>query len=261
MKLTRDSITLTVGAIASVSTGFVSGFNLFPWLSIGAQHAISLISFGSGLLLLFLKSSPLPVSPEGHAKEVQEHNEAVAEAVQKVRELAKAPPIPPVVPVLLLCLFLTSSMAFAQIGEEPLAWQPEYRPLAAGISDALIGIQAGGTIYQDVKTWRAGDRKPTYRSGCSIGIALALTQTLTRVFPEMRPDGSNTQSGFSSHSSALASLSGWRFEFGVPIAAMGGLLRDSANKHHLWGPGQAKDIPLGWAIGAGAQALCTAVIR
>ncbi len=160
--------------------------------------------------------------------------------------------------IFLLCCCASAS---AQTGTEPLAWAPEHRALADGISSALVGVQAAGTVYQDVKTWREGDHKPMFRSGCSIGLALAVTQTLTRVFPEMRPDGSNTQSGFSSHSSALASLSGWRFEFGIPIAVMGGLLRDSANKHHLWGPGQAKDIPLGWAIGAASQALCSAVIR
>ncbi len=161
----------------------------------------------------------------------------------------------------LVFLLLSCASLSAQVGTEPLAWAPEHRALADGISNALIGIQAAGTVYQDVKTWRDGDHKPTYRSGCSIGLALAITETLKRAFPEIRPDGSDEKSGFSGHSAATAALSGWRFEFGVPIASMAGLLRASANKHHLWGPGQSKDIPLGWAIGAGAQALCSAVIR
>lgn len=98
MTITRDSITLTVGAIASVSAGFVSAFHLFPWLSVDAQHTISLVAFGCGSLAAYLKTSPLPVSPEGHVAEVKAHNAAVDQAVTEVQVLARTPPIPPVTP-------------------------------------------------------------------------------------------------------------------------------------------------------------------
>ena len=165
-------------------------------------------------------------------------------------------------PVIILLLAFASPV-FAQVRTEPLAWEPEHRDLAAGISNALVGVQVAGTIYQDVSTWRGGDRKPTYRSGCAIGLALAMSETLKRAFPEIRPDGSDDKSWPSGHSAAGAALSGWRFEFGVPLGAMIGLFRDAANVHHLWVPVTRKvpDIPMGWFLGAGAQALCSALIR
>jgi hypothetical protein len=164
---------------------------------------------------------------------------------------------------LVVALLLVATSAAAQVGTEPLAWQPQHRALADGISSALVGVQAAGTVYRDVQTWRAGDHTPTFRSGCAIAVALAVTETLKRTFPEVRPDGSDTKSWPSGHAASSMALSGWSFEFGIPFSAMTGLLRDAANLHHVGFPVTRKvpDIPMGWMIGALAQAGCRALIR
>lgn len=165
--------------------------------------------------------------------------------------------------VVVVLLVIGAIPLTAQVGTEPLAWQPHHRALADGISSALVGVQVGATIWRDVTTWRDGDRKPTFRSGCAVAIALTLTETLKRTLPELRPDGSDTKSWPSGHAATSAALSGWSFEFGIPLSAMTGLFRDAANLHHLGVPVTRKipDIPMGWAIGAAAQAACHAVIR
>lgn len=162
-----------------------------------------------------------------------------------------------------LVVLSLSAVCQAQVGTEPLAWSPDHRALADGISSALVGVQAGATIWYDAKAWRAGDRKPTFRSVCAIAVALATTETLKRTFPEVRPDGSDDKSWPSGHSAASMALSGWHLEFGVPLSIFTGFLRDAANLHHVWLPVTRKvpDIPMGWIIGSVAQAACSALFR
>lgn len=236
-----------------------------------AQHGWADIvtpGFFAGLLIQIASAiTALFVGAPGAAAELDHANRRADVATERATEAEAKPTVTiisrpgPGTAALLLVLLLLPASAGAQVGTEPLAWQPQNRPLADGISTALVGIQAGATVVHDVKTWRDGDRKPTFRSGCSIAVALATTESLKRIFPETRPDGSDNLSGFSGHSASTAALSGWNFTFGIPISVATGFFRADANKHHMWGPGQSKDIPIGWAIGAGAQLLCSALIR
>jgi len=159
-----------------------------------------------------------------------------------------------------VCLVVSvASSALAQVGTEPLAWEPEHRALAEGLSNALIGVQVAGSVIYDVKAWKKGDYAPAFRSGCSIVLAVGLSELLKRAVHEERPDGSDNRSWPSGHSASSMALSGWNFTFGVPVSVMTGFLRNNANKHHL--VSSKKDIPWGWALGAGAQAACSALIR
>ncbi len=94
--LTRDSAILTIGAIASAASALVGAFELFPWIPLHVQHIIAVIAFITTPILTFLKSSPLPVSPEGHQQEVIKHIEAVVEARKELGALQSSPPVPPV---------------------------------------------------------------------------------------------------------------------------------------------------------------------
>lgn len=161
----------------------------------------------------------------------------------------------------LVVVSLLATSAAAQVGTEPTAWTPEHRALAGYLGDALLDAQIAATVVTDWRAWRTGDHVTAYRAGCSFAVALLATESLKRVILETRPDGSDRFSNPSGHSATTAALSGWNFSFGIPIAVFTGLSRANANKHHLWGPGGAKDIPIGWAIGAAAQAACHAVIH
>jgi len=151
--------------------------------------------------------------------------------------------------------------AQAQVGTEPTAWAPEHRALAGRLGDAAVVGQAAGAGWTAYQAWRAGDHKVAYRTGCSLLVALATTETTKRLTHEWRPDGSDQLSQPSGHSAALAALSGWNYSFGISIGVFGGLSRANANKHHLWNKQLLSDIPLGWGIGALSQAGCRALIR
>jgi hypothetical protein len=160
-----------------------------------------------------------------------------------------------------------SSVA-AQVGTEPTAWAPEHREFANQLGNLAVAGQAAGATWDAVKAWRAGDHRVAFRYGCSLGLAMATTETLKRLTHEMRPDGSDDLSSPSGHSAAGAALSGasgaysgWSWSFSVPIAVFAGLSRANANKHHLWNKKLASDIPFGWGVGAASQALCSALIR
>jgi membrane-associated phospholipid phosphatase len=162
-----------------------------------------------------------------------------------------------------------AQMALAQVGEEPTAWAPDHRALADGIGTALVGVQAAAETVESVRAWRDGDHKPAWVNLCA-GVAAVLTsEGLKRVVHEMRPDGSDKLSWPSGHSMTLAALAGnstrrfgWGFSFSIPVAAMGGVSRAWANKHHLVG-GDMKvgDVTSGLAIGALERWMCTVVMR
>ena len=163
--------------------------------------------------------------------------------------------------IVMLALVMTASAVSAQVGTEPLAWAPEHRALADGLGAAAVAAQAAGATWYSVKAWRAGDHAPAYRNLCAALLTEASVESLKRVIHETRPDGSDNLSNPSGHSGMLAALSGWSFSVSIPITVFGALSRADANKHHLWGPRGAKDIPIGLAIGAGAQAACHAFIH
>lgn len=155
--------------------------------------------------------------------------------------------------ILLLC---SASLATAQVGTEPLAWAPEHRSLADGLSTGILAADAGAAAFQAIKDWRAGEHKTAWRLACSGGLAFGTATALKYAIHEDRPNGVDARSFPSGHSALASALSGWNFTVGVPAAALVGILRVNANWHHLY-----KDVMPGWAIGAGAQAACSALIR
>lgn len=154
-----------------------------------------------------------------------------------------------------LLFVLLPVSAFAQIGTEPMAWSEANRQTAYTISNWTLGAQVGASSFVAVKDWREGNHKTAYRTACSIGVAIGVATPLKYLVHEPRPNGLDNQSWPSGHAASSAALSGWNFTFGIPLAAMTGILRVNANYHHT------KDVVSGWAIGAGAQALCSALIR
>lgn len=98
MTLTRDSVILTVGSIGSAATALVGAFGIFPWIPIHVQHTIAIVAFITTPILTFLKSSPLPVSMQGHVEEVKAHNVAVLEARLEGKPASPIIPIPPLPP-------------------------------------------------------------------------------------------------------------------------------------------------------------------
>lgn len=95
MTLTRDSVILTVGAIGSAATALVGAFGIFPWIPEHVQHTIAIVAFITTPILTFLKSSPLPVSFQGHVEEVKAHNAAALEAYIEGKPAPPFIPIPP----------------------------------------------------------------------------------------------------------------------------------------------------------------------
>src|SRR4029079_17271566 len=102
----------------------------------------------------------------------------------------------------------------------------------------------------------AGEHRTAWRALCSGGMAFGAAEGLKALIHEDRPNGFDNKSFPSQHAAISAALSGWNFTFGVPVAAFVGILRSNANWHHLY-----KDVMPGWAIGAGAQSACAALIR
>jgi hypothetical protein len=156
----------------------------------------------------------------------------------------------------LILTLLLPATASAQVGTEPLAWAPEHRALADALGTIAVSGQATGAAVTSWRAWRAGDHKPAFRVGCSIGLAMLTTESLKRLVHEVRPDGTDDKSWPSGHSAAGAALSGWNFSIGFPLGAFIGLSRVNANRHHL-----VKDVLPGLAFGAASQAVCSAVFR
>ncbi len=97
MTFTRDSVIWWIGIIGSL-VGIVlaqaDALGLPPHWKVILTVGLSFIGTVSGKLA----TSPLQISPDGHAAEVVAHNEAIEKAVTEVQVLAKTPPIPPVTP-------------------------------------------------------------------------------------------------------------------------------------------------------------------
>jgi membrane-associated phospholipid phosphatase len=118
--------------------------------------------------------------------------------------------------------------------------------------DALVVAAFGVPAVQ-------GDWEGAWQAGGSIGVAAGVTYGLKQAFPERRPDGSDTKSFPSGHTSmsfaAAATLQnryGWKV--GVPaqiVAAFVGLSRVEARKHHV------HDVLVGAAIGEASGFLIT----
>jgi hypothetical protein len=62
--MTRDSILWTLGMIGAVVIGLAANFDAFPWISVTAQHWISLAAFVAGIISAKLATSPLPSKRE-----------------------------------------------------------------------------------------------------------------------------------------------------------------------------------------------------
>jgi membrane-associated phospholipid phosphatase len=155
-----------------------------------------------------------------------------------------------------LALLFMAHAASAQVGTEPLAWAPDNRPTADAISTIGVIGQSSASAISAYKAWKAGDHRPMWRTLCSGGLGGGTAFVLKSLIREERPNGVDDHSFPSGHSAVAAALSGWNFTVGVPLAALVGILRVNANWHHLY-----KDVMPGWAIGAGAQVACSALIR
>jgi hypothetical protein len=66
MNLTRDDILWTLSIIGGVAVGLSASFNLFPWISPGWQHGISLVAFLYATVSGKMATSPLPGDPAKH---------------------------------------------------------------------------------------------------------------------------------------------------------------------------------------------------
>jgi membrane-associated phospholipid phosphatase len=240
----RDSVVWVIVLIGGAASYITSHFDKFPWIPASAQGIVEMFSVLAVGVGGKFGMSALDLSAEGKAKFATEANKSNTPTT-----------LPPTAAAFLLVLLLPAT-AGAQVGTEPTAWTAAHRSLADGISSALVGVQAGATVTEDWRLWKGGEHTPTYRAGCSIALAVGVSEILKRLVHETRPDGSGDDSWPSGHSAALMALSGWNFTFGVPVAVAGGLLRSNANRHHLF-----KDVVPGFMIGAGAQAACSALIR
>lgn len=103
------------------------------------------------------------------------------------------------------------------------------------------------------------DEQGALQAGASVGAAVLTTQGLKRLFPEVRPDGSNNRSFPSGHTSiafsAAASILERRGQSeGIPafaLASFVGIARVEANKHFWY------DAAAGAAIGSVSGLLIT----
>lgn len=58
--MTRDDLKWWIGIVGGAAAGVAANFNLFPWMSPGWQHAVSLISFACAIISGKMATSPLP---------------------------------------------------------------------------------------------------------------------------------------------------------------------------------------------------------
>ena len=104
-----------------------------------------------------------------------------------------------------------------------------------------------------------GDGKGALQAGLSVGAAYAVSTGLKEIFPETRPDGSDTRSFPSGHTAAAfgAATSIWERRGageGIPavaLAAFVGVARVKADKHHWY------DVVAGAAVGTASGLLLT----
>lgn len=118
--------------------------------------------------------------------------------------------------------------------------------------DVLVGVALGLPVVR-------GDTSGALEGAGSMGAAFLVTEGLKETFPERRPDGSDTKSFPSGHTSVafaaaatLQNRDGWRI--GIPaqaVAALVGFSRVEARKHHWY------DVVTGAAIGEASGFLIT----
>jgi hypothetical protein len=89
MKLTRDSLILTLTIIAASATVPLAHFDKIPWLTQSVQQTVELVAAAAGIVAGILRTSPLNISLEGHVKEQQAKTEVFR------AEAAAAPYVPP----------------------------------------------------------------------------------------------------------------------------------------------------------------------
>lgn len=144
-----------------------------------------------------------------------------------------------------VCVLLCSVSASAE--PTPLKW-PNHQQLARWMSDAGVTFNIGASVWTAARA-----ENPKRALGCEalkLGFTIGLAETVKRVVNRQRPDGSDDMSFYSEHSAVVASMSGYRYEVGIPVAVMTGLLRGAANKHF------ATDIGVGLAAGFAASTIC-----
>lgn len=95
---TRDSIVWMIGLIGGAAVGLSGALGLFPWITPPWQHGIAIVAFLWSSYSGKMSTSPQPISPEGHAKEVEEHQAALVDSIKGIVTLADHAPLPPVAP-------------------------------------------------------------------------------------------------------------------------------------------------------------------
>jgi len=129
-----------------------------------------------------------------------------------------------------------------------LAQSPTDRPIADGVSSALVGVNLTASIAQ---AWRQPDRK--HALGCLAlrnGIEMGATETVKRLVHKTRPDGSDQKSFWSGHTASATVNAGWSLSIGIPIAVGAGAGRIVA-KRHDW-----IDVMAGAGAGLLASRVC-----
>lgn len=84
-----------------------------------------------------------------------------------------------------------------------------------------------------------------------LGVSNGINYTVKSLVKKERPDKSDFKSFYSNHTSNAFVSSGWRFEFGIPLASVTGMLRIKARKHD-W-----VDVGVGALAGGLSQLLCS----
>jgi membrane-associated phospholipid phosphatase len=151
--------------------------------------------------------------------------------------------------VLVAWLVLVATPARA---EDPLLAWKTHRPIADYLSTALVDVQIGADTWH---SWRADHRGRAFANqGCRMGLTLLTTEGAKRLFPRTRPDGSDRKSFWSGHTAQATTAAGWRYEAGIPVAAVVALLRGGSAKHYL------SDVGVGALDGALVSWLCHRLI-
>lgn len=145
--------------------------------------------------------------------------------------------------LLLLLLLLCPTPAQAQ-EPTPLRWRGHER-LADHLTTAIVAGQIGAEFAH---AWQQPDRRRAF--GCLAlenGVGLAVNETLKRIIPRLRPDGSDRKSFPSMHNMlTAANARGWRWSFTATMVVG----RPAAHKHYL------SDSLIGFGLGAGVGRIC-----
>jgi len=133
--------------------------------------------------------------------------------------------------VLLCVLGVLCVLSPSLHAEDPILAWPTHRPVADWISSGLVGVQLGADTWH---SWTAPDRPRAFlNQGCRMGVAIGTSELSKLWIHRTRPDGSDRKSFWSEHTADATAAAGWRYEAGIPLAAIVGLLRGGAAKHYL----------------------------